>query len=294
VTRAPRWYADELLEAFDIHADHVVAASGSNKIEGFRRALVLAGCEGRVDTVVFGDDHADFRGATEIQAWTLGNPWVNRAMCPQVMPDIAWWDAETLLAAESWRPALGYVGEAVDGRPCAWHRGSLLPLEPDGWALGRYFSSHRRRHNEPLSQAVLAQKDRADRVPRLATAFDEAVKRLDERIAVDFVVSVPTRVHHADRFAGYRRAVQKHTGADELAVVTEREVPKYYKAVSKVERRRLREGRFSLSDDLTDATVLVIDDVVNTGSTIGALSDAARAAGASRVLRLAFAANQTP
>jgi predicted amidophosphoribosyltransferase len=43
---------------------------------------------------------------------------------------------------------------------------------------------------------------------------------------------------------------------------------------------------------MTDKTVLIIDDVYNTGSTIGAVTDALYAAGATRVLQLAFGVNQ--
>ena len=293
VTRAPQWYAADLLRRFDIQADHVVAACGANKNDGFRRALGLAGCDGRVDTVVFGDDRADFSAATAIDAWTFGNPWVNPAMNHFAMPDIAWWDAETLLAAEVWRPVLGYLGEAVEGHPCIWHRGSLLPVGSDAWALGRYFGSRHSRHRERLSQAVLAQKERADRVERIATAFDTAIERLLERIPIDVVVSVPAHEGRVDRFHAYRVAVQERTGAHGATVIVERSVPKFYKAVSKAERRRLREGRFSVPEDLTGRTVLILDDVVNTGATIGALADAVETAGAARVLQLAFAANQS-
>jgi predicted amidophosphoribosyltransferase/FMN phosphatase YigB (HAD superfamily) len=294
VTRAPGWYAEELLRRFDIHADHVVAACGTNKAAGFRQALGLAACDGPVDTIVFGDDQGDFFAATAIQAWTFGNPWVNPAMTHFAMPDIAWWDAETLLAAEAWRPVLGYLGEAVDGHPSVWHRGSLLQVSTDAWALGRYFPSHRARHDEALSQAVLAQKDRTARVERIAVAFDQAVERMRETIPVDAVVSVPMGEGRVDRFSQYRRAVQERTAADEATVITERTVPNYYKGMTKAERRRLREGRFSVPDDLAGLTVLIIDDVINTGSTIGALADAVQAAGASRVLQLVFAANQSP
>lgn len=292
VTRAPRWYADALLDAFDIAPDHVIAASGADKTAGFHRAVRAAGCQRLADTVVFGDDAADFRAAKEIGAWTLGNPWANLAMIHHTMPDIAWWDAETLLAADDWRPTLGYVGEAVDGHPCAWHRGSLVPIGPDAWALGRYFPTHHRRHKQALSQAVLAQKETSNRVERIAEGFDEVIRRLTERIDVDAVTSVPGRDGQVDRFAAYRRTVHGHTGAVELSVVTGREVPPYYKRMTKAQRRELREGRFSVDEDLSGCSVLVLDDVINTGSTIGALCDAVRDAGAKRVLQLAFAANQ--
>jgi hypothetical protein len=56
----------------------------------------------------------------------------------------------------------------------------------------------------------------------------------------------------------------------------------------------LREGGFSIAYDLGGQTVVVLDDVVNTRSTIGALADAAWAAGPARVVQLAFAPNQSP
>jgi hypothetical protein len=90
------------------------------------------------------------------------------------------------------------------------------------------------------------------------------------------------------RDRAYRTILRELADADEATVTTEREMPTYYKGVSKAERRQLRAGRFSIPDDLSGRTVLVIDDVVNTGSTLGALADAAADAGAARVLQLGY------
>jgi len=129
---------------------------------------------------------------------------------------------------------------------------------------------------------------------RSHVAFDETIARLDDRIPIDVVVSVPAHHGRTDRFGAYRAAVSEYTGADEAAVIVKREVPERYKSVTKAARRALREGRFAIPDDLSGLNVLIIDDVVNTGSTIGALADAAHTEGAARVLQLAFAANQSP
>lgn len=301
VTRAPERYARAVLEQFGIAPDHFVAASGSNKIAAFQRVIAAAGCAGPVDTIVFGDDHTDFEAAYALQLWSFGNPFVNPSMRYQAMPDICWWDAETLLACEAWRPGLTYLGEAVDGHEPVWHRGSLLPIGDNAWALGRYFSTryvgagHGRppRHNDhPLSQAVLEQKGTSTRVRRIAEAFDAAVARMAEVTEIDVVASVPPRPGKVDRFRRYVEAVCELTDADAVGVRELKPPPTHYKQLTESERRALREGRFELADDVAGATVLLLDDVFNTGSTLDALCDAAWDAGASRVLRLAFAANQ--
>jgi len=301
VTRSPEWYARAVLARFGIECDHLRAACGSNKVAAFREVIAAAGCDGQRDTIVFGDDFTDFEAAYALGIWSFGNPFVNRAMRHQAMPDVCWWDAETLLACEAWRPALTYVGEAFDGYEPIWHRGSLVPIDEDAWALGRYFSTvyagegHGRRprhHDHPLSQAVLDQKNTPSRVPRIADAFDQAILRLDEAIGIDVVASVPPAAEKVDRFQAYVHTACEMTGAEALDVIEAKPAPRGYKQLSESQRRALRDGRFVVDNDLGGATVLVIDDVFNTGSTLGAVRDAAWESGAGRVLQLAFAANQ--
>ena len=73
---------------------------------------------------------------------------------------------------------------------------------------------------------------------RSHVAFDETIARLDDRIPIDVVVSVPAHHGRTDRFGAYRAAVSEYTGADEAAVIVKREVPERYKSVTKAARRR--------------------------------------------------------
>lgn len=286
VTRSARRYARELLAAFEIEVDYLEPSSGWNKAPVFERVITEAGCNPD-EVIVFGVDASDLAAADTAGAWTLGNAFVTPGMSPQ--PDVSWWDAETLLAADVWLPELRYAGEIAPTSRLIWHRGSLVSIGVDAWALGRYFTSRHGRHTEPLSRAVLSQKSRRVRVTRLAAAFDEAVRRLGARIELDAVLSVPPREGALDRFAHYRGAVCGFTGAYEVTVREDRPAPPNYKSLGAYERGEACKDRFSISADLRDMTVLLIDDVVTTGATIGAVREAAIAAGAARVLQLSFA-----
>ena len=78
-------------------------------------------------------------------------------MNPGCAPDIAWFDAERLLAEPRWTDLL-YVGEQTDPDEASWHRGSLLCFGEDAVALGRYFKAGHSRHRDRLSTAVLSKR----------------------------------------------------------------------------------------------------------------------------------------
>ena len=113
------------------------------------------------------------------------------------------------------------------------------------------------------------------------------IPKLAARNEVDLVVSIPPHAGKADRFECYREQLCDGLDAeDDVDVRIANPVPPSYKHLSRDEKRALRAGRYTCHDDLSRQTVLVIDDVTTTGSTIGAMSDALYEAGAARVIQL--------
>lgn len=290
VSRAPRWYVSAIQRRFAIHADHVIAPSGTGKAQAFRGCLEHFDADPN-QTWVFGDDSSDWKAADEVGAWHLGNPWT-WDWNPNAAPDVAWFDPETVLAEERWQ-RLRYLGEQDDVTEATWHRGSLLPLGEDAWALGRYFKAWHPRHGDELSRAVLRGKTEQALQSPISDAFERFLLELKESVAVDLVGSVPPREGQIDRFALYRAMGCGLLGAVPCESIVEiQPVPTHYKTLNRDEKRALRAGRYQCQDTLSGATVLILDDVTTTGSTLGAMADALRGAGAQRVLRLAWAVTQ--
>lgn len=289
VSRARRSYFDSIVDRFSIYSDFSLAPCGGNKIKSFEMAMDRFGI-GPGETVVFGDDKSDFRAAEFHGIISMGNPWVSTAA--PAAPDIAWFDSASLIERRAWHQRFRYVGEA-DASEVEWHRGSLITFEDDAYALGRYFKRGRSRHQERLSQGIIAGKTNLSGDPHVLDAFRIAVGHLAKRIPVDLVISVPSHDWSNDRFAAYRQIVVREAGADEgVDVRTCFEVPRDYKGRSREYKRSTRDGRFEISEDLEGMTALLIDDNITTGSTLGALKDAAERAGATRVIQLAFGFTQ--
>ena len=280
-----------MLDQFGIEADYVEARCGGDKFGAFQACLARFHVD-REETWVFGDDASDYRAADLLQAWHLGNPWLCRSMTANTAPDVAWFDAEELLRQGDWY-GLAYLGELAEAHRPIWHRGSLLPLGEDAWALGRYFKGGSPRHGEALSAAVLRGKNTTAIQPVVSDALSECLPRLAASTSVHCVVSVPPHEGKLDRFEAHREMAGDLLGArQDVDLCAIKPVPSGYKQLDRQHKRALREGRYWCGDDLQGLTVAALDDVTTTGSTLGAVSDALFDAGAERVLQLAFAVTQ--
>lgn len=279
------------MERFGIQADEVLAACGANKTAAFRGCLARSDLN-EDETFVFGDDASDFQAADQLDIWHLGNPWVCGHASYNVASDIAWFDAERLIGEPVWTD-LRYVGEHDDPRQAVWHRGSLLACGPDTLAMGRYFKAGRRRHKEPLSQAVIEAKQATETLPLLREASEVVFQRLADTHDIDHVVSVPPHAGKVDRFRAYRAlACDTLAATDEVDLQIANDVPAGYRLMARERKRALRAGRYRCDADIGGRTVLAIDDVLTTGSSLGAVRDALVEAGAERVIQLAWAATQ--
>lgn len=291
ISRAPDWYVNALVARFGIHADRTITACGSDKKAAFETIARRFGADSR-KTIVFGDDKSDFRAAFENGFLSLGNPWTSTSAA--AAPDVAWHDTSALMNSAAWHSSFGYVGEG--DQDLEWHRGSLLSFDQDAFTLGRYFpkTTHPRFSSHSLSQSIYAGKINPSGERLVLRAFSSAIEHLAQRTDVDVVLSAPPHQWQtSDRFLPYRRIATRELGAsDDIQVHSPRPVSAGYKGLNHAKRRGTRKGRFAISDDLKGQTVLLVDDVVTSGSTLGSLKDAAEQAGAGRVIQLAFGFTQ--
>ena len=130
--------------------------------------------------------------------------------------------------------------------------------------------------------------------PELAGLMAECLWRND--LNPDVLAPVPLH-RSAERLRGYNQSLLL---CRELAKLTDipmrarllrrkRDTPPQVSMGSHDERRRNMVGAFECDADVRGSTVLVIDDVVTTGSTMSACADALKAAGAASVWGLALA-----
>jgi hypothetical protein len=107
----------------------------------------------------------------------------------------------------------------------------------------------------------------------------------------DFIAPVPghdrTRLSASVRIGA---TIARDAEKTQISVTSRREFRRPAKDMSRVERAQLMD-EYSIDEDLTGRTVLVVDDVYHTGSTMRGVARAARHAGASAVLGLAGARN---
>ena len=115
------------------------------------------------------------------------------------------------------------------------------------------------------------------------------------RLAADLIVPVPLH-RRRERERGYNQAallayeLSRRTGLPVVpALRRTKDTPPQVAMVGPEKRRANIEDAFECVADVRDRRVLLIDDVVTTGSTMGACAAPLKAAGTSKVWGLAFA-----
>ncbi len=210
-----------------------------------------------------------------------------------MQPDLACHTPELLLGVADWR-RLGYLAEQPLERVPCLHSGSwILYGSPGRHALGRYFKARSSRYDEPLTQSVVTRKKQVDPDPVVERALRMIGELKGGYAGVDLVASIPPSDGGFDRLAQYREVAAEAyeaTAADLL--VNSRSIPGY-KGMGHSERRKLSAGRFAADPKVVRGKhVLVLDDVITSGSTFDAAEEALKAAGVAEVSCLSFAATQ--
>lgn len=302
VTHSPRWYAEQLLGRFGIVVDGMITGSdrlprkpdpGSLK----QMAAELGVAVGAAAYV--GDEATDMAAAAAAGMASIGVRWskLPAEEWRRWWPDIAIARVDHLVAIESLDRRRPLAEAVLAGNEPIWHFGTLMRLAQRTLACGRYFPANDvARHGQPLSTLVLQAKDDKGAASRTA----EIMARLGDRPswrdnAPELIVSVPPRPEQDhDRFTGTRVTLAAVLGARNGGGILSMEFPvDDYKRMDHDTRRLINEGRFR-SKPLNGEAVLLIDDVITSGSQAAGCRTALLEAGARSVTVLAFTATQDP
>jgi phosphoglycolate phosphatase-like HAD superfamily hydrolase len=301
VTHSPRWYAEALLRRFNIPVDAMITGSDAYPPKPDPTSLQQIASELGAEvtrSAYVGDEGTDVAAATAAGAVSIGACWSRLAPggWRRWWPDIAIAQPERLLDIERLE-LLRPLGEVVlAGGVPSWHWGTLMRLEQAVLACGHYFTPEDvdRHPGHELSALVLEAKDdeaAGRRVGDILSLLSEHPAWRRQR--PELIVSVPPRPgQQFDRFAVVRAALaaalRARDGMGVLSMVFD--VPDY-KQLAPHERRGANVRRFR-SRPLKGESVLLIDDVITSGSQTNGCRDELIRAGAGQVTVLALAATQ--
>ncbi len=301
VSSFPRWCAEQLLEAFGIAHDVLVAYEDTVEHTPHPAPLVraaeqlhvraAAGCFVGSDAV---DVEASFRAGmlSIIAGWSMG-PADRMA---SAAADLLVYTPETLLQPECFARR-GYLAEVT----CAnleplVHRGSILPCggQFEQYALGRYFAREDPRHaGSALAERILELKHSdADAAPFAAalTAFFRQVEW-----TADYLIPVPPKPNQPrNRFEVLLALARAGIPVDTTLTLDGLRCVKRidnYKSLGALDRSDAVAGAFEATAP-RNGSVILLDDVITTGETANACARALMAGGASEVRVVALARDQ--
>ena len=200
----------------------------------------------------------------------------------------------------------GFFGETkVD--PTRDGRGTMYPItfeyEEDKfvvYALGRYYGhGHYMNQIHPYSKAILSNKK--EKKPYTGVfndifqvIYSRAVKRLKSHYNVDGICAVPVKPGKQDR---YKDIVSKICEEHKLENFGKnfhciREYQEQKNCLSTEERMKNIKGAFKYDGSLVGKKIILIDDIISTGSTVRECVNELRTKGAETVIVLVLAVNQ--
>jgi HAD superfamily hydrolase (TIGR01549 family) len=299
-THSPEHYARELLKQYDIRTDALITGSDGYPVKPDPTGLVAMarslGVQGS-ECAYVGDTVGDFGAAAGAGMVSIGVSWdgADQPSWRRAWPDYAVAAPSRLLEVLKDGRGLGPAAEEIaSGADADWHWGSVLRLGDGTYGLGRYFSTTDRRHaTHALTQLVIAAKDDGAAGERLAATFGGLVGALR---APDIVTAVPPAPGQRDRFVPVRAALASALGArDGGGLLVMREQVDGYKQLNHDVRRAVNEGRFEVTEQLTDdPEIVVVDDVVTSGGQSQACRAALRDHGAGSVWVIVASVTQDP
>jgi HAD superfamily hydrolase (TIGR01549 family) len=300
LTHGPRWYAERLLDAFQIPYDALISGS-----DGYPRkpdptslrAIATDLGEAVEDCVIVGDDANDVGAGQNAGALSVGVAWSRRAPTQwrRCWPDVAVARPDRVIdVIENGGPRLAFAEAVLAGEQPLWHWGSLIRLGGGVYGAGRYFTTSDARHpHSALSRLIIEAKEGTDAAHRLGEMISGLAGTPWKGVDVDLVTSVPPKPgQDYDRFETIRFALARAIGVGESGeVLTQLFADEDYKHQRAEDRPALAEGRFQ-SRPLQGERVLLIDDVITSGGQAEECGRVMLANGAQSVTVLAFGVTQ--
>lgn len=152
-------------------------------------------------------------------------------------------------------------------------------------------------HADMVRDTILRLKERYDTVvvEGFAAEMAEVIRREYGGIAFDFVTAVP--LHKKDRRArgydqaqGLAQALARRLGIPYAAVLTKLTYTQPQKELTALRRRGNLLGVFDVTADVAGRTILLVDDVITTGSTLDECAKMLKIFGAEEVYAVTAAA----
>lgn len=301
VTDLPRPIARGLAEKFQVSCNRLIDASQGFPVgpqpEVLEEMSERLGV-GSAETIVVGSSKPVFGAAANSGARSAGVSWAGTGLegWSGAQPDVRLRDPDDVAAALDSASAMRPVAEVLaDGAEPSAHWGSLIEVREGVFAAGRYFSSTDRRLSaHGLSGLIIRAKANRGPAGRLGEVLGEAAKLTE--MGADLVVSVPGKPGaDFDRFGVARARVAESLGAKDGRGVLEmiRDCENYID-LDRDQRRTVNHGRFCATRELNGETVVLIDDVITSGSQTRACERELLGAGAGEVWTLVAAATQDP
>ena len=301
VTSSPKWYAETLLKKFQIPYDVLVSYGDTknHKPEPDPLLLALDQLNCSLDNAYhIGDKPEDMIASYRAGIVPIGAGWgmnhcERQAYCA---PDYLIYDSP-LLSPRIF-PFLGYILEQLFSSTSRYHfhEGSFLSWWDNKlhfYALGRYFSKKDPRHaTSHLSLKLIDLKENVV-TPQL---YAKGIKSFIEwkNLSITMVTCVPPKPNQFNRFAEILNQLEKFVSGDilfSLDGLVSNHQNKGYKNLRPSEREVAIRGAFS-SRIKWKGTVLLIDDITTSGSTINESSKVLLSNGADHVIPLVFGKDQ--
>lgn len=299
VTAGARHYAEALMRRFGIAVDVLITGSDGLAPKPDPAQLLAAldelGVSAKSSAYV-GDDVLDHEAAAHAGVMSVGAIWGKpKGMAKdwaRAWPDLAFLEPEKVLAIDSWPRLRLSLEVTMDGSVPIFHRGSFIP-HTLGLSLGRYFpTKDERAPGHPLSEALLLNKDASPNVEQFIAGVVPMLEKWG-LVQGAVVTSVPSAPGAFDRFAELRHALADAVGGEDRGALLKQVIlVEGYKYKSYDERAAVTESRFEASVVPRGAKVILIDDVVTSGATLGRCRDLILSKGAEVVQPITLALTQ--